>query len=65
MRNVEGDDILGAPHHVGNDEANARIKLARMPFCVGDHSVSLVPASRVIAEARVPHRVLATSEMRD
>jgi hypothetical protein len=34
---VEGDDVLGAPRHVGDDDADTRIKLARMPFYLGDH----------------------------
>jgi hypothetical protein len=29
---VEGDDILGGAYHVRHDEADARIKFARMPF---------------------------------
>jgi hypothetical protein len=38
---VKGDDILGAPHHVGNDEADARIKLPRMPLNLGDDAARL------------------------
>ena len=29
---VEGDDAFGRPRQVGDDEADARIKLARMPL---------------------------------
>src|SRR6266513_586361 len=29
---VEGDDALGRPRQVGDDEADARVKLARMPL---------------------------------
>jgi hypothetical protein len=29
---VEGDDILGRSRHVGDDEADAWIEFARMPF---------------------------------
>ena len=34
---VEGDDILGGSRHVGDDEADARIEFARMPFDLGNH----------------------------
>src|SRR5262249_25678805 len=34
---VEGDDPLGWAGHVGDDETDARIKLAVMPFDFGDH----------------------------
>ena len=33
---VEGDDILGGSRHVGDDVADAWIKLARMPFDLDD-----------------------------
>jgi hypothetical protein len=29
---VEGDDALGRPRQVGDDEADPRVKLARMPL---------------------------------
>jgi hypothetical protein len=32
---VKGDDVLGGPRHVRDDEADARIKFARMPFDLG------------------------------
>ena len=38
---VERDDILGRPRHVGDDEADARIKFARMPLDLGDHAARL------------------------
>ena len=41
---VEGDDILGGSRHVGDDEADARIEFARMPFDLGNHPARLVPA---------------------
>jgi hypothetical protein len=43
---VERDDPLSWAAHVGDDEANARIKLARMPLDFGDHPARLVPAPR-------------------
>src|ERR1700737_1018217 len=56
---VEGDDILGGSHPVCDDEADARIKLARMPFDLGDDPARLRPASGLIGEIRVgtPHLV--------
>ena len=47
---VEGDDILGAARHVGDDESDARIKFAGMPFDLGDHATRLRPASGLIGE---------------
>jgi len=38
---VEGDDILGRPRHVGDDEADARIEFDRMPFDLGDDAARL------------------------
>jgi hypothetical protein len=35
---LEGDDVLGAPRYVGDDEADTRIKPAWMPVYLGDHS---------------------------
>ena len=35
---VEDDDILSGSLHVGDDEANARNKLARVPLDLGDDS---------------------------
>jgi hypothetical protein len=34
---VEADDTLGRPRQVGDDEANPRAKLARMPLDLGHH----------------------------
>jgi len=50
---VEGDDILGGSRYVGDDEADPRIKLARIPFDLGDDAAELVPASGLIAEVGV------------
>ena len=33
---IEADDILGWPRHVGDDEADARVKCARAPVDLGD-----------------------------
>src|SRR5262245_34695559 len=41
---VEGDDPLGWARQVGDDETDARIKLAGMPFDFGDHPARLGPA---------------------
>src|ERR1700730_11901850 len=50
---VEGDDIFGRPRHVGDDEADAWIEIARMPFDLGDDPAWLRPASGLIMEARM------------
>jgi len=47
---VEDDDPLGRARQVGDDEADTRIKLARMPLDFGDHPARLAPASRLIGE---------------
>src|SRR5262245_2542281 len=47
---VEGNDAIGRAAHVRHDEADARIKLSRMPLDLGDHTAWLRPASRLIAE---------------
>ena len=47
---VEGDDALGRAAHVRHDEANAGIKLSRMPLDLGDHPAWLCPAFGLIAE---------------
>ena len=47
---VEGDHPLGRARQVGDDEANARTKLAGMPLDLGDHPARLGPASRLIGE---------------
>src|SRR4029077_2401833 len=47
---VEGDDPLGRTRQVGDDEADARIKLARMLLDFGDHPARLGPTSTLIGE---------------
>jgi hypothetical protein len=47
---VEGDDPVGRARQVGDDESDARIKLAGMPFDFGDHPARLGTASRLIDE---------------
>src|SRR5262249_41468845 len=47
---VEGNDALGRAGHVGDDEPDARIEFARMPFDLGDHSARLRPASGLVGE---------------
>src|SRR4029077_11581412 len=42
---VEGNDVLGGPHHVRDKEADARIKFAWMPFDLGHDAARLCPAS--------------------
>src|SRR3954447_17373723 len=50
---LEGDNTLGRARQVGDDEADARIQLARMPFYLGHDMARPVPALRLIAEAGV------------
>jgi hypothetical protein len=50
---VEGDDPLGRPRQVGHDEADARVKLARMPFDLCHNRPDFLPALRLIAEPGV------------
>src|SRR5207302_538731 len=50
---VEGDDPLGRPRQVGHDEADAWVKLTRMPFDLGHDAARLVPALRLIGEAGI------------
>jgi hypothetical protein len=47
---AEGDDPPGRARQVGDDEANAQNKLARMPFDFGDHSARFGPTSYLIGE---------------
>ena len=47
---VESDDPLGWARQVGDDETDARIKLAGMPFDFGDHPARLGPGCGLIAE---------------
>src|SRR5439155_17875580 len=51
--------VLGRSPHVGDDETDARIKLARMPLDLGHHTTRFLPALSLIAEARMeaPHLV--------
>jgi hypothetical protein len=50
---VESNDALGRARQVGDDKADARIKLARMPLDFGDHPARLRPASGLIAEISI------------
>ena len=50
---VEGDDPLRRSCHVGDDEADTRIKLSGMPFDLRNHPARLGPASGLIAEVRI------------
>jgi hypothetical protein len=34
---VEGNDALGRPRQIGDDEADTRVKLAQMPLDLGHH----------------------------
>ena len=47
---VEGDDPLGRARQVGDDEADERIKLARMPLDLGDQPERLAPTSGLLGE---------------
>jgi len=48
---IEGNDALGRTCQIGDDEADARVQLARMPFDLGHDVARLVPALRLIGEA--------------
>src|SRR5665811_1376710 len=50
---VEGDDPLGRSRQIGDDEADARIKLARVPLDLRHHAAWYLPALRLIAEVGV------------
>src|SRR3954447_22044542 len=50
---LEGDNTLGRARQVGDDEPDARIQLARVPFDLGHDMARPVPALRLIAEASV------------
>src|SRR5450756_2589915 len=50
---VEGDDPRGRSGHVGDDEADARIKLARVLLDLGNHAARCLPTLRLIAEIGV------------
>jgi hypothetical protein len=40
---IEGDDALGRPRQIGDDEADPRIKLTGVPLDLGHHSPGLAP----------------------
>jgi hypothetical protein len=48
---IEGDDALRRSRQVGDDEIDARVQLARMPFDLGHDVARLIPALRPIAGA--------------
>ena len=48
---IEGDHALGRAGQIGDDEADARIEFAQMPFDLGDGPAFPVPRPRLIAEA--------------
>src|SRR6516164_3554714 len=48
---VEGHNILGWTAHVGHDEADARIKLPRMPLDLGNDTAWLDPDRSLVTEA--------------
>jgi hypothetical protein len=50
---VKSDDPLGRAVEIGNDEADPRIELARMPLDLGDDTAGLRPALRLVAEAGI------------
>jgi hypothetical protein len=49
---VERHDIRGRPRHVGDDETDARVKFARMPFDLGDDAARLRPGSGLMGSHR-------------
>jgi hypothetical protein len=50
---VEDDDPLSRAAHVRDDEADARMELARVPLDLGDHPARFGLASRLIPEVGV------------
>ena len=50
---IERDNALGRPRQIGNDEADARVQLARMPFDLGHDMAGFAPALRLITEAGI------------
>ena len=50
---VKGDNPFGGTRQVGDDEADAGVQLAGMPFDLGNDTAFLVPRSGLIAEAGV------------
>jgi hypothetical protein len=61
---VEGYHAFGRPRRISHDEANARAKLTRVPLDLRHHAARLLPALRLIAEARMepPHVVRRTPD---
>ena len=61
---VKGDNPFGWAAPIGDDEADARIQLAGMPFHFGDDPALPVPTSSLIAETGVitPHMVRWTTD---
>ncbi len=60
---VESDDPFSGTAQVGDDEADARVQLAGMPFDLGNDTAFLAPRSGLIAEAGViaPHMIRRTA----
>ena len=50
---VEGDDVLGWPRQVGDDEADPRAQLAGMPLDLAHDAPRFLPALRLIGEAGI------------
>ena len=50
---VEGHHALGRPRQVGDDEADAGIKLAWVPLDFRHYSAEFLPAVRLIAETGI------------
>ena len=57
---LSGAALVVEPHHpvrvhrqFGDDEANTRKQLSRVPFDLGDHPARLVPGRRLILEVLV------------
>jgi hypothetical protein len=50
---VEGDDVFGGPPHVGDEEANARIAFAGVPFAIGDHQRGLFQHAPIPAKSMI------------
>jgi len=59
---VECDDPFSGTAQVGDNEADARIQFAQMPFDLGNHAAGLCPTCGPIAEARlIPAHFLGRS----
>ena len=50
---VERNDALGRSRQVGDNEADTRVKLTRMPLDLGHDTSRLLPTLRLVAEAGV------------